>query len=153
MDVVDDKLVVKVVNETNDTTSDKHKEWEIATDFLQSNRRTGQKYLLDGRTAVETNGEMALYFIKTLPNRNALELPNRNALEFHKAACLIWRMAGGAETDEEYCSDDEDLVPVDTAALKRRFKVQDSAEIKGLFKENSCIINFLLEPCYLKKHI
>ncbi len=37
-------------------------------------------------------------------------------------------MAGGAETDEEYCSDDEDLVPVDTAELKRRFKVQDSAE-------------------------
>ena len=49
-------------------------------------------------------------------------------MEFHKAACLIWRMAGGAEKDEEYCSDDEDLVPVDTAALKRRFKVQDSAE-------------------------
>jgi predicted GTPase len=41
---------------------------------------------------------------------------------------LIWRVAGGAETDKEYCSDEEHLVPVDTAALKRRFKVQDSAE-------------------------
>ena len=37
-------------------------------------------------------------------------------------------MAGGAEIDEEYCSDDEDLGSVDTAALKRRFKIQDSAE-------------------------
>jgi hypothetical protein len=67
---------------------------------------------------------MALYFFQNNPTK----LPNRNALEFHKAACLIWRMAGGAETDEEYCSDDEDLVPVDTAELKRRFKVLDSAE-------------------------
>jgi len=67
---------------------------------------------------------MALYFVQN----NLNKLPNRQALEFHKAACLIWRMAGGAEPEEEYCSDDEDLTPVDTAALKRRFKVQDSAE-------------------------
>ena len=31
--------------------------------------------------------------------------PNVKALEFHKIACLIWRMAGGAEEDEEYCPD------------------------------------------------
>jgi hypothetical protein len=38
-------------------------------------------------------------------------------------------MAGGAEPDDEYCSDDEDdLGPVDTAALKRRFNIQDSSE-------------------------
>jgi hypothetical protein len=67
---------------------------------------------------------MALYFV----DNNPTNLPNRNALEFHKAACLIWRMAGGAEPDKEYCSDDDDLAPVDTAALKRRFNVQDSAE-------------------------
>jgi hypothetical protein len=97
VDLIDDKLVIKVVNETNDTESDKHKDWEIATDFLQSIRRTGQKYLLDGRTAVETNGEMALYFVQNDPNLQ----PNRKALEFHKTACLIWRMAGGAEPDEE----------------------------------------------------
>ncbi|EGF76634.1 hypothetical protein BATDEDRAFT_30854 [Batrachochytrium dendrobatidis JAM81] len=48
VDVVDDKLVIKVINETNDLTSDKHK------------------------------NEMTLYFIHNnltrLPNRNALEL-------------------------------------------------------------------------------
>jgi hypothetical protein len=31
-------------------------------------------------------------------------------------------MAGGAEIDQEYCSDDDDWSPIDTAALKRRFK-------------------------------
>ena len=68
---------------------------------------------------------MALYFI----DNNATKQPNRNALEFHKTACLIWRMAGGAEPDEEYCSDEDDLVPVNTAALRKRFKVpaQDSS--------------------------
>jgi hypothetical protein len=78
----------------------------------------------DNRQAVETNGDVALYFVQNNPTK----FPNRNALEFHKAACMIWRMAGGAETDEEYCSDDEDLGSVDTVALKRRFKIQYSAE-------------------------
>ena len=127
MDVVDDKLVVKAVNETNDETSDKHQEW-IRTIRDLKIARTGREedwIDIDNRQSVETNGEMVLYFIQNNPTK----LPNRNALEFHKAACMIWRMAGGAETDEEYCSNDEDLGPVDTAALKRWFKIQDSAEI------------------------
>jgi hypothetical protein len=64
---------------------------------------------IDNRQAVEPNGEMALYFALNNPTR----LPNRDALEFHKAACLIWRMAGGAESEEEDCPDDDDYVPVD----------------------------------------
>jgi hypothetical protein len=124
VDVVDDKLVVKVVNETND---------EMNLDFRSSilttqSIRTTQKALFwssDNRQAVEANGEMALYFVQNNPTK----LPNRQALEFHKAACLIWRMAGGAEPDEEYCSDDDEVAPVDTAALKRRFNIpaQDSS--------------------------
>jgi hypothetical protein len=126
VDADGDKLVVKVVNETNDETSNKHKEWKDNVRMLKLVRSGWQENWtdIDNRQAVETNGEMALYFVQNDPTT----LPNRNALEFHKAACLIWRMAGGAEMDEEYCSDDEDLGPVDTAALKRRFKVQDSAE-------------------------
>jgi hypothetical protein len=126
VDVDGDKLVVKVVNETNDETSDKHKEWKEIVEDLEVIRKAREKRWtnIDNRKAVETNGEMALYFIQNIPNK----LPNRNALEFHKAACMIWKMAGGAEKDEEYCSDDEDLGSVDTAALKRRFKIQDSAE-------------------------
>jgi hypothetical protein len=124
VDLIDDNLVVKVVNETNDETSEKHKEWEIVIGKLKNDRLFMEIYWSDGRQAVESNGEMSLYFVQNNPTK----LPNRNALEFHKAACMIWRMAGGAETDEEYCSDDEDLGSVDTAALKRRFKIQDSAE-------------------------
>lgn len=126
VDVVDDKLVVKVVNETNDDTNDKHNDWKRTVGALKVTRSYWQEDWteIDNRQAVETNGEMALYFVQN----HTTKLPNRNALEFHKTACLIWRMAGGAEIDEEYCSDDEDLVPVDTAALKRRFRVQDSAE-------------------------
>jgi hypothetical protein len=124
VDVVDDKLVVKVVNETNDTKSDKHREWEIAFGKLKNDRLFLERYSSDGRQATEANEEMALYFVQ----KNPTKLPNRQALEFHKAACMIWKMAGGAEKDEEYCSDDEDLGSVDTAALKRRFKIQDSAE-------------------------
>jgi hypothetical protein len=38
-------------------------------------------------------------------------------------------MAGGAEFDNDNCSDDEeDLGKVDTAALKRRFNIQDSSD-------------------------
>lgn len=71
---------------------------------------------------------MAEKQFKPMEKWPCISLPNRQALEFHKTACLIWRMAGGADSDYEYCSDDEDLGPVDTAALKRRFKVQDSTE-------------------------
>ena len=126
VDVENDKLVVKVVNETNDTKSDKHRDWKRTIRDLKI-ARTGREedwIDIDNRKAVETNGEMALYFI----HNNATKLPNRNALEFHKAACLIWRIAGGAEPDEEYCSDDEQG-PVNTAALRKRFKLplQDSS--------------------------
>ncbi|KAI8928992.1 hypothetical protein BC831DRAFT_445929, partial [Entophlyctis helioformis] len=34
--------------------------------------------------------------------------PNRTALKFHKAACLIWRMAGAGYPDEEYCCFDDE---------------------------------------------
>lgn len=109
VDVVDDKLVVKVVNETNDTKSDKHRDREIAFGKLKNDRLFMERYWSDGRQAVEANGEMALYFVLNKPTK----LPNRQALEFHKAACQIWRMAGGAESEDEHCPDDDDYVPVD----------------------------------------
>ena len=120
VDVVDEKLVVKVVNETNDETSEKHKEWKAMVRNLGAMRIANEEDWKgkDNRLAVDGNGEMVLYFIQN----NRTKQPNRNALEFHKAACLIWQMAGGAETDDEVCSDEDELVPVDTAALKRRFK-------------------------------
>ncbi|KAJ3413855.1 hypothetical protein HDV05_007376 [Chytridiales sp. JEL 0842] len=53
----------------------------------------------DGRKPTEDDGEMVLYFQDNEPSIQ----PSLKALEFHKTACLIWRMAGGAEED----SDDE----------------------------------------------
>ena len=111
VDVVDDKLVVKVVNQTNDQTSEKHKDWEDTVEVLKRSREWRQKRWtdVDNRQALESNKEMALYFVI---NEG---LPNREALKFHKTACLIWRLAGGAESEEEYCSDEDDgiRVPVD----------------------------------------
>lgn len=111
VDVVDDKVVLKVVNETNDPSSDKHRKWTEVVGDLQLLRHNRQGRWTDNRQAVEANGEMAIYF---LPGNATELLPNRAALQFHKAACLIWKMAGGAECDEEYCPDDDDgdYIPV-----------------------------------------
>jgi len=110
VDVVDDKLVVKVVNYSVLGNDDKHRDWEIAFGKLKNDRLFMSRYWSDGRQGVEPNGEMALYFALNNPTR----LPNRDALEFHKAACLIWRMAGGAESEDEHCpDDDDDYIPVD----------------------------------------
>ncbi|OAJ45434.1 hypothetical protein BDEG_28574 [Batrachochytrium dendrobatidis JEL423] len=110
VDVVDDKLVIKVINETNDLTSDKHKKWIETIEDLKVIRRTRQKRWIDNRQTVESNSEMTLYFI----HNNLTRLPNRNALELHKTTCLIWRMAGGVESDDEYCPyDDDGCTPVD----------------------------------------
>jgi hypothetical protein len=111
-----------VVNESNDGSND---DYNRTIEVLKVNRVTNGRYMNSNRLSVEENEEMGLYFIENDPQKQ----PNRKALEYHKTACLIWRMAGGAESDNEYCSDDDqDLVMVDTAALKRRFKIQDSAE-------------------------
>lgn len=117
------QLVVKIVNETNDGNNEK---WTRAIEALQSLRITGVKYWAekDNRKACDDNGEMSLYFVEN----NQSDLPNRKALKYHMIACLIWQMAGGAESDVEYFSDDEDVDPVDTAALRKRFNIQDSSD-------------------------
>lgn len=139
LDVDDnDKLVVKVVNETNDQTSDKHREWVRTIRDLKGMRilREEDWAHSDQRKAVESNGKMALYFTQNHPDN----LPNRNALEFHKTACLIWRMAGGAENDDdEYCSDDEQG-PINTAALKKRFKLKGQDSSSALNPDTDSII-------------
>jgi hypothetical protein len=74
VDVVDDKLVVKVVNETD---YEANLDWRSSILTTQSIRTTQKTFYWsnDNRQAVETNGEMALYFINTDPNL----LPNRKA--------------------------------------------------------------------------
>jgi hypothetical protein len=70
VDLVEGKLVVKVVNDSNDTISDKHKEWGEAVEDLEVIRRAREKRWtkIDNRQAVESNREMALlYFINNQP--------------------------------------------------------------------------------------
>jgi hypothetical protein len=74
IDYVDKKLVVKVVNYSNDPSN-----WEMRMDCLKAKRDINKKYLTD----------------------------NRIALEMHKRACLIWRMVGGYESDDEEIDEDE----------------------------------------------
>jgi len=125
VDEVNGKLVVKIVNETNDTTSEKHRQWEKLVKKLINSRIDELEDWKDGRQVVNGDGEIQLYFV----NNNAAIQPNRKGLEFHKAACIIWRMAGGAEpVEDDCCDDDEEIGVVDTAALKRRFNIKDSAD-------------------------
>ena len=125
VDVVDDKLVVKVVNYSVLGNDEKHEEWDETVRRLKGERFNSQRRWTD-RQAVEPNGEMALYFVLN----NATRLPNRNALEFHKAACLIWRMAGGAESEDEQCpDDDDDYVPVDYRSKSIEKWVDSSATL------------------------
>jgi hypothetical protein len=106
----DVKLVVKVVNATNDPTNDKHRVWLDAIKKIESDRSILQHRWesIDNRRVKEGDGEMTLYF---MPGKATELQPNREALKFHKAACTIWKMAGGAE---EGCPDDEDddYIPV-----------------------------------------
>ena len=109
---MDYKLVVKLVNNSVLRNDDKHKEWKDNIRMLKLVRSGWQENCTDinNRQAVDPNCEMALYFVLNNPT----QLPNRYALELHKAECLIWRMAGGAESEDGYCPDDDDgYVPVD----------------------------------------
>ena len=125
IDVVDDKLVIKIVNQTNDPIDEEYKEWLLLTGHLKAIRSFAQNLGTDNRQAVNSDGEMELYFLNADPKL----LPNRKALEYHKAACLIWRMAGSAEPDDEYCSDDDgpvDFVPADDNAKCVQKWLEDS---------------------------
>ncbi|KAI8834257.1 hypothetical protein BJ741DRAFT_666093 [Chytriomyces cf. hyalinus JEL632] len=63
-----------------------------------------------GRRAVDANNELLVYFADNDTSKH----PNHAALAFHKAACFIWKMAGGGEVEDDDNSDnmnvDEDNV-------------------------------------------
>ncbi|KAK5669379.1 hypothetical protein QVD99_003775 [Batrachochytrium dendrobatidis] len=65
VDVVDNKLVVKVVNHSVLLNDDKHMNWIEAIESLKDTRFGKQRRLpeFSNRQAVESNGEMALYFV------------------------------------------------------------------------------------------
>ena len=100
--VVDDKMMVRVVNGTIDANN---LEWIDTCETIKDGRSGKKRRYVEfrNREVVNSNNEMELYFLTD----NASSLPNRQALEFHKTACLIWRMAGGGESEDEHCPDDE----------------------------------------------
>ncbi|TPX47519.1 hypothetical protein CcCBS67573_g10250 [Chytriomyces confervae] len=99
-DAIDGKLVVKVLNLTSDDSNGEY--------LMQM--RTSQANEIDyhpnvGRRACNSDEEMGLYVVQTDP----VLQPNHAALALHKTACLIWKMAGGANEDyDECCMQDDD---------------------------------------------
>ncbi|KAI9332068.1 hypothetical protein BDR26DRAFT_824137, partial [Obelidium mucronatum] len=104
VDVAGEQLVLKVVNKDEREDVEKTTEWRRNLRDLRGTRvlREEDWAGIDKRQATNPVGEMFLYFVNTNPSIQ----PSKQALEFHKAACLIWKMAGGAEEDEEECLDD-----------------------------------------------
>jgi hypothetical protein len=104
IEFADDKFILKVVNFAVKDTKDR--EWERALREIQALRHVSKDYLLDTgmRDVVNSDGEMGVFFMST----DTASFPNNIALDYHKAACLIWQMAGGAEPEEEFCPCNDD---------------------------------------------
>ncbi|KAJ3411221.1 hypothetical protein HDV05_002565, partial [Chytridiales sp. JEL 0842] len=103
VDVVSGKMAVKLINRTNDANDPTH---QLDLQDIAS-KRLFKKHAMfqnDDRRALEDDSEMALYFKDNEPSIR----PSLKALELHKAASLIWRMAGGAEEDSDDEWDDGD---------------------------------------------
>ena len=125
VDIIDNKMVVKYVNQTNDPGNLK---WQNELETILLLRKQKKRYFIAADkyqkewNEVEANGDMALYFADNDPNKR----PSETALRLHKTACLIWRLAGGAEPDDDDYSDDDDddvvFVDVDYASKKRNIK-------------------------------
>ncbi|KAI8839983.1 hypothetical protein BJ741DRAFT_647162 [Chytriomyces cf. hyalinus JEL632] len=99
--VADGRLIAKVVKRTNDPND---RDYLRATISLANYRGFAMNHQpiagTAGISAVDTNNELPVIIL----NNDMSKHPNHTALAFHKAACLIWNMAGGREGD-----DDDDL--------------------------------------------
>ncbi|KAI8843540.1 hypothetical protein BJ741DRAFT_693331 [Chytriomyces cf. hyalinus JEL632] len=92
-DVTDSRLIAKVVNLTNDPSDRDYRHLV----FLIRHCRVGQTEEMDicaDRNAVDAQNELPVYFATR-------EHPNRTDLAFHKAACLIRKVAGAGNDVED----------------------------------------------------
>ncbi|KAI3656267.1 hypothetical protein MP638_002008 [Amoeboaphelidium occidentale] len=131
VDVVEEngnlKYVVKIVKGVRESDE---ADWDDAVELVRETRKVKKRRKCPDRD-VESNGDFALWFMNSLEypqnerasrsNRPAQSVdlrPNVLALQFHKAACLIWRMAGGAEYEDAgyYPEYDSDLEPEENPA-------------------------------------
>jgi hypothetical protein len=108
VDVVEERLILKAVRGE-------------MLDVFRNIKRDREAALLDvaniekKNREVVVNGEILLFFARDVTDQQ----PNKKALQYHKAACIIWRMAGGAEPDNE-CLYKEDRSPVAACDLSTR---------------------------------
>jgi len=107
VDIEENRMLVKIVNQSNDENDT---EWKRIVKRLKYARKSDEEYWVDvdNRKALDEDCEMRLWFV----NKDEDLLPNKIALEMPKTACLIWRMAGGAEPDEEECPDEDDNLSI-----------------------------------------
>ena len=106
VDCEEDRMIIQFVNKT-DNAQDAL--WNNRyQDLRDARRRWCTFFIQDGRVPEDDDGQMRLWFFQNSPKL----LPSRVALDLHKRACLIWRLAGGADPDvDEECYIDEEPVP------------------------------------------
>ncbi|KAJ3373495.1 hypothetical protein HDU91_006896 [Kappamyces sp. JEL0680] len=127
VDDVDGKLVVRVVNRARAPDDDEDRHWKSEIRVLKAVRTQREEDWRDrdNRKAIDASGELGIWFWKEFADDSGGAVvslrPSSVALEFHKTACLLWQMAGGADLDVEY----ERQGAVNTAALKARFNIRD----------------------------
>ncbi|KAJ3002837.1 UNVERIFIED_CONTAM: hypothetical protein HDU68_005985 [Siphonaria sp. JEL0065] len=126
IDVVDGRFVAKVVNMTNDANS---QEYVNAVRSIEALRDAKVKWdpVFSGRTVVDGNNELPVYFA----DGDTTKHPNLTALAFHKAACLIWKMAGAADDIED------DDIDHDGSVVRLLAKVSDRLRRLGTEYESS----------------
>ena len=91
----------------------------------------------------DIDGDIVLHFLDSNPEN----LPNVHALGFHKAACLIWRMAGGAEPEELPADEDDDDIGASPRAPITQEEPEDSLErVKTWRREVAGSSETLYEP-------
>ncbi|KAI8823201.1 hypothetical protein BJ741DRAFT_655046 [Chytriomyces cf. hyalinus JEL632] len=101
-DVEDGRLVAKVVNLTSDRDDENYVD---AVTAIQWQRFGKTQWNADfaSRTVVVDENEPPAHFAVYFADNDESKHPNRTALSFHKAACLIWKLAGaGDDAEDDY---------------------------------------------------
>ncbi|TPX44061.1 hypothetical protein CcCBS67573_g10430 [Chytriomyces confervae] len=115
IDVVDGRLIAKIVNRTNDPND---KEYIRRLEYLTVIRAIRKKYQHHA-DITDSPSEMPVY----IPLVDETTHPNHTALAFHKAACLIWKLAGaGAVNEDDWSGDGEDEVENRLAMVASRLE-------------------------------
>ncbi|KAI8839207.1 hypothetical protein BJ741DRAFT_680208 [Chytriomyces cf. hyalinus JEL632] len=110
-DVEDGRLVAKVVNLTSDRDDENYVDavtviqWQR---FGKIRRNAG----FASRTVVVEENELPSHFAVYFADDDVSKHPNLTALASHKAACLIWKMAGAGDDAEDDFSVDTVLAQV-----------------------------------------